>query len=179
MSYCGRTYTFIHIPKTGGNSIKHAVGKEESGHQSIEHIICDGDYFGVRCDTMKPFVAFIRNPYDRLVSAWAYSIERNMNRLPKKFKTLVKHLDKHIHKLHLQPQTDWLKTERNVTIILYHFETIGRDFADMQLRFGFAAVLKQGNASNHKHWATYYTPEMREKVYQHYLADFLAFGYPK
>ena len=63
---------FIHLPKTGGSSIRHGIWASRY----------EGPAFAAIPDNWRPYFkfAFVRHPLDRLVSAWAdFSQLRNFN----------------------------------------------------------------------------------------------------
>ena len=82
-----KEFIFIHIPKTGGTSIKNIIGKTGS-HLTIDEIAEKGeDALGTKFDSNKnlPMVYFVRNPFDRLVSAYHYVLETEKAKLPEIF----------------------------------------------------------------------------------------------
>ena len=84
-----KEFIFIHIPKTGGTSVKSIIG-ETGSHLTIDEIITKGeDELGTKFNINKnlPLVYFVRNPLDRLVSAYHYVVETEKVKLPKIFDT--------------------------------------------------------------------------------------------
>ena len=74
---------FIHIPKSGGTSIASALIGKPSGHPYLyQYYLSNKEY-------TKKFYKFcvVRNPYDRLVSAYAHISQRECN---PEFKILFK-----------------------------------------------------------------------------------------
>ena len=72
MTVIKNNFIFIHIPKTAGRSIKNSIGAyAESGgrgHATLQELAAGiGNY-----QEDLPVVCFVRNPYDRLVSAFYY-----------------------------------------------------------------------------------------------------------
>jgi len=70
-------FIFIHIPKTGGRSIKNSIGTAAEttggGHPTLQELVDNGsDGIGNNYQENLPVVCFVRNPYDRLVSAFYY-----------------------------------------------------------------------------------------------------------
>ena len=70
-------FIFIHIPKTGGRSIKNSIGAPSEapggGHLTLQELVDNGsDGVGNTYQENLPVVCFVRNPYDRLVSAFYY-----------------------------------------------------------------------------------------------------------
>jgi chondroitin 4-sulfotransferase 11 len=57
---------FIHIPKNAGTSVTEALGLEAPGHRG---------WWAYRGERWRSHLRFcvVRNPFDRLVSAWAYA----------------------------------------------------------------------------------------------------------
>jgi hypothetical protein len=77
---------FIHIPKSGGTSIASAIIGKPSGHPYLyEYYLANKNY----TNTFYKFCV-VRNPYDRLVSAYAHISKRECNI---EFKVLFKKLN--------------------------------------------------------------------------------------
>lgn len=76
---------FIHIPKSGGTSIATAIIGKPAGHPYLY------EYYLADKELTKKFYKFcvVRNPYDRLVSAYAHISKRDCN---PEFKVLFKKL---------------------------------------------------------------------------------------
>ena len=77
---------FIHVPKAGGNSIKKIIGISGGGHCTIlDYEIFDKHKFYVYFK-----FAFVRNPWDRFLSAYTYLKElgSNQDRLLSAYKYL-------------------------------------------------------------------------------------------
>lgn len=64
-----KNFIFIHIPKTGGTAICHALGIDEVGHFKIDYL---KSIYTERWDKAFKF-AVVRNPWDRFVSNYEYS----------------------------------------------------------------------------------------------------------
>ena len=77
MTVIRNNFIFIHIPKTGGRSIKNSISAREdgsnAGHMTLQKLAQQGvDENGNPYQDNLPVVCFVRNPYDRLVSAFYY-----------------------------------------------------------------------------------------------------------
>ena len=77
MTIIKNNFIFIHIPKTGGRSIKNSIRPREvgpnAGHMTLQKLAQQGaDENGNPYQDNLPVVSFVRNPYDRLVSAFYY-----------------------------------------------------------------------------------------------------------
>jgi len=77
MTVIRNNFIFIHIPKTGGRSIKNSISAREdgpnTGHMTLQKLAQQGaDENGNPYQDNLPVVSFVRNPYDRLVSAFYY-----------------------------------------------------------------------------------------------------------
>ena len=78
-------FIFIHVPKTGGSSVKKALGIKVHGHKKFSDWSKDyPDYFSF---------AFTRNPWDRFVSSFFYLEQGGM------FEYDQKNYDKYINGL--------------------------------------------------------------------------------
>lgn len=67
-------YIFVHVPKTGGQSISNALGNHKKREQSTHtplRCVEKGDRFAF---------GFIRNPWARMVSLYRFCCQKNMGR---------------------------------------------------------------------------------------------------
>ena len=77
MTVIKENFIFIHIPKTGGRSIKNSIDAlteaPGGGHMTLQELVDKGsDGVGNNYQESLPVVCFVRNPYDRLVSTFYY-----------------------------------------------------------------------------------------------------------
>jgi Sulfotransferase family len=190
---------FVHIQKTGGNSIASALGGQPDCPE--KHFLARDlrDCYGsnVWNDYFK--FAFVRNPWDRLVSWWsmisdnreAYANGVRFN----KFQSLVlsrgttfqKFLDcdeeildadgpKWIYRNQIDYLTDTFG--RSIVDFVGRFESIREDFDVVtQKMLSRSYTLPHLNRSTHLHYAEYYNPAMVEKVEARFARDIAAFGY--
>ena len=179
-------FLFLHLPKTGGTSInkffndKFDNNKRDFGHPYLSEYKCNNfdDYFKF---------TIVRNPYDRLVSAFFYmkeysKFQSDIN-FRKKWKLehdtfesfVIEKLpiivgNKNTRPRHFKPQVD--------------FGTAGLDyigsFVTMQDDMNFICDeigidrqdLPHVNSSNHKRYDEYYNEELLNIVKTLYLEDF-------
>jgi hypothetical protein len=193
-------WIFVHVQKTGGNSVRAALG---------------GDIF----DARKHFTArelrashgeavwkasfkfsFVRNPWDRLVSWWSmidnardyvdpaqppnaffgYVLAR-----AKSFEEFLLRCDGEIvdsdgRKNIFRNQIDYLVDDDGAILVDFvgRFERLQQGFDEISRRLGRAPVeLARTNASQHAAYTAYYTPAMAEIVARRYAADIAQFGY--
>ena len=189
---------FMHIPKTGGMSLYRAIK-----HPRVKikgHFIQNPLYIHLK-DSLKfypqkPFVfTFVRNPWDRLVSAFFYlnqggmnvSDRRDMKRYIKKYKGDFKAFVKEavaegwaLDQLHLKPQVDWICDDdgKLLTDFTGRFETLREDIQVISEKTGIPfKSLDHRNKSKHKPYQNYYTDETLEIVANAYAKDIEMFGY--
>ncbi len=194
-----KKYIFVHIPKTAGVSIYELLGDKKQ--QSHKHLYDYDEYY-------RDYFSFavVRNPLDRLVSAYTYMnvggrgfkgdlFAQNVVSKFKDFKDFSlnledvqddlarfsnKHNGKHIVGFpHLHPQTLWTH-EGNLQIIDYviHLENLENDFKKIRKILGkFRINIPNKNTSDRKDYAKYYDHENLELVIQFYKDDFENLGY--
>jgi len=187
-----RRAIFVHIPKCAGIAVKKALFDDLSGG----HI-----KLSTYCRTFEPdlFLAyfkftFVRNPWDRLVSAYHFLkgggygerdrqwFERELSAYGD-FDDFVckwlrpENMGKHVH---FWPQSDFL-VDRNHSGVkvdyVAFYENIDEDFRFIARRIGVEKELRKQNTSSHKSYMDYYRDETREIVRNLYLADIERFGY--
>lgn len=172
---------FIHIPKTGGMSIK----------SILEGSLFDLDFnnrhlFAVEfCariskqlyDKLYKFTV-VRNPYDRLVSYYYFMLKDDF------------HVDHIVHTQSLSEYVVWaceggvstqfeqvsLNGRIAVDRILY-FETLQDDWEQLAYEFALESQLPVTNASSHMHWCNELSEEDMGLIYKSFLVDFKMFGY--
>lgn len=200
---------FVHIPKTAGTSIEKALGmhgdwrvedreiffgmstRGQEGAalssvflqhlraQEIEHLLPQAfaTYFRF---------SVVRNPWDRLVSAYA-NLDPNLQQSAEQvgiqlrdlpFETFVERsLD--VDHAHLRPQVDFLTTDRGDLLVDYvaRWENLADDFEAICRRLGVAATLPHANRSKREDYRDYYSAKTRTQVEARYREDIETFGY--
>jgi hypothetical protein len=187
----------VHIQKTGGNSIRHALGMaliDPHKHRSafeLRHI------YGVDIWQSYFRFGFVRNPWDRLVSWWEM-IQRNaaqgrpMNGFQRYVLERARTFEEFIHNCNddypdadgskwiFRNQVDYL-TDANGTVMVDYvgqFERLHADFAIVANRLGLGNVsIPHVNRSVHAPYTEYYSPQLRDVVGERYSRDIAAFDY--
>lgn len=85
---------------------------------------------------------------------------------------------------HLQMQSDILSMPGIALDFIGRVENYNADFARVLDHVGASEAIRREalvpmNASRRRHWADYYTPELADRIYRAYEADFDRFGYPR
>lgn len=173
---------FIHIPKAGGSSVQNIFKKHNKDLTGCLHRPVTA-YPKKHRDSCFVF-SFVRNPYDRLLSAHKYltggygnqaDIEFG-NKLSVNFKHFVKNqLNDNITWVHFKPMIFWLN--RDIDFI-GKMENFQEDFDFVCDKIGIPRQqLPHKNKSKHKHYTEYYDDETREIVAEKYAKDIECFGY--
>ena len=183
---------FVHIPKCAGIAVKKALFDDLSGgHTKLS----------TYCTVFEPELflsyfkfTFIRNRWDRLVSAYHFLKgggygEADKNWFARElgnfrdFDEFVRNwlkaenIRKHIHFI---PQMEFLEDENNDGIKVDYiglYENIEDDFNHIAKRLGVGETLKKRNGSNHESYKDYYCDTTREIVRNVYLKDIERLGY--
>lgn len=215
---------YVHVPKTGGHSLLadsavalggievaiegqnfvtyRAIQRPNLTLTYIGHNTGPADYMTIaRYKKQHPHCfafAFVRNPYDRLVSAFYYLSKGGLNESDRRdrfqyvrayqsnFRLFV--LDALagpeppiiFRQIHLRPQVDWLCDESGRVVVDYlaHFESIESAYEDLGRRFGVVLPApSHENKSQHRRYETYYDEKLRAVVARAYRADFERLGY--
>lgn len=183
---------FVHIPKCAGISInKSLFGNLGCGHATIGQYLAT---LGVkRFDSFFKFT-IVRNPWDRLVSAFFFLKNGGMNRFDKDFADkhlyLYNDFEAFVHEwvnkenirkyIHFLPQGYFLcigNSEPLVDFIGY-YENIEEDYKKIASRIGSKKRLDKLNfRKNKKKYSSYYSSEMLKIVGDVYQKDVDMFGY--
>jgi hypothetical protein len=191
----------VAVPKVGGNSLIDAIYGTDGARvldASAQHKpalvfkLFDAARFA---DYFK--IAFVRNPWDRLVSAYAFleaggkhDVDAQWSRrfiapsggfggfvrrlsLQSGFRRAV------MRSPHFIPQSRFVCDENNAMSMdfLGRFERMDEDFAKLSGQLGLTAALPQSNISEHAPYQDYYDDETRRLVGEIYAEDVQNFGY--
>ena len=166
--------TFIHIPKNAGTSISQWLVTREKGKWSFEnhhggkHWTLD-QMRRVATEDLGITFCCVRNPWDRLVSAFHYyKKQKKFNN--RTFPEFIKGKDWHQVS---KPQTAYFDEQ---TIIL-RYENLKEDFQQIQKLYGNHLGLPRSNRSVHGTFQKYYTDELVDIVAQRHKSDIERFGY--
>ena len=189
---------YIHVPKTAGRSVEKAFAFEIVPRRSID------DPFGVRevlresekhlpaavlqrsfPDAFASYykVGFVRNSWDRIVSAYFW-LRASCN-LRRGFKDWVMQdfvdTPPRERNIFVEPyQLDWLTDEDGNIIVDYigRFEKLTQSFSEVCDHIGAVNVkLPHCNKTEHEHYSTYYDAETRDRIAKRYEKDNQFFGF--
>lgn len=192
MEFDRRKAIFVHIPKCAGIAVKKALFDDLSGGHTKLSTYCLA-FEPERFLTYFKFT-FVRNPWDRLVSAYHFLKAGGYGEADKRwfdgelgtykdFDDFVcnwlrrENMHKHIH---FCPQVDFLEdgNHRGVHVDYVGFyENIEDDFKYIAKRMGVDAELHKRNTSSHESFQDYYREKTREIVRRLYQRDIERLGY--
>lgn len=190
---------FVHIPKCAGISVARSLfGNDAGGHLPIRAYL--------KNFSEQEFVNFfkftiVRNPWDRLVSAYWYLKNGGMNQSDRMWAeqhlSFYKNFNEFVIEwvctenietgLHFQPQYQFVALpkplpSRGVIIpfdFIGSFENLHHDFSYIQQQLGFEGQLRHENKTpkKYKDFRSYYSDKTREIVANVYREDIALFGY--
>ena len=182
---------FIHIPKTAGVSLAKAIYGDVTleGHRSF--------YFNSIALNIKNEVyfsfSFVRNPFDRLYSAYKFLNEGGMNHLDKlAFQTHLSEFEdfedlilnglnkKLIYQItHFIPQHEYLCDKSGSILVDFigRFENLDKDILLLSKKLNKNIELNHHNYNDKSDYKEVYTDEMIYKVNQIYQKDIDIFKY--
>ncbi len=182
---------FIHIPKCGGISLRKTFGFSDSD-------MCYGKIPDVCNDEFK--FAFVRNPFDRIVSAWkmlAFGTDRGH---PAEFfndydKYDISKFSKFVNiaidtSIGHSAESTFIEFLRHHCIPMSHpyhciadadfigrFENFAVDCNKLLKRLDVDKTLQHHNKTIHDHYSMYYDDKLREIISKFYKADLQKFNY--
>ncbi|MDM7859634.1 sulfotransferase family 2 domain-containing protein [Alteromonas sp. ASW11-36] len=181
---------FVHITKTAGTSVALALFNALPYHyRAWQYRVI----FGRKTFAQYYKFAFVRNPWDRLYSAFSYLKGGGWDDNDKKWaaENLADINDfndfvmnwltperLHAH-LHFWPQSEFICNAKDKPLIDYlaYFETINDDFNHIAKRIKTDVQLTHTNASKRAGYQSVYSDEAIAKVAELYARDIHNFGY--
>jgi hypothetical protein len=204
-----RRCVFIHVPKTGGTSIETALGLhgpwQDENRRTFFGMMGSPDLLALprtsaflqhlsigEVQELAPEAreyfsfAFVRNPWDRMVSAY----HRTDPHLLEQGRQVGIHLSglsfaeflsrtERIEHAHLREQAHFICDRSGTVRVDYtgRFETIEQDFRSVCRRLGVDLPLPRLNTSTHRDYRHYYDGETAAFVAKRYRRDIELFGY--
>lgn len=185
---------FVHIKKTGGTSIRHALPFEEIDlgrslkHYSARQIIRSvGRPAWDRAFTF----GFVRNPWTRLASLFRYLKRENNHTVEGlDFKAYVRQvMERNLIGWPLNlpaglPQVNWLRDDSGQIKLSFigHQESLSQDILTLASQLNLGSIdlphLNQTKSLDLQKTLDQYTPEMKSMMVALYEEDFDTFGYP-
>lgn len=176
---------FIHPPKTGGCSLMRLLCPwERVLHYSLRHYEARSDWpmLGRLLS-----VGNIRNPWDRLVSAWSFLRESGRIGEAMTFGDYVRWHEQNPEPLRLESNKDWLQPGPAVEWLrgsgcevgvdyVCCVGTYDDDFGRISPLFG-GATLERLNVSSHEDYRCYYEAKTADAVGRIYRGDLDVFGF--
>ncbi len=185
-------FIFIHPMKTSGSSIQVALkdygtastARIENADQSIKHM---------RAKELKRIVgsdfwqgafkfAFVRNPWDRLVSFYFHKKSEN-SKVTRNYESFSDFVHRHPVRIgRWGPLVDFICNEKKEIMIDFvgRYETLVTDFREIASRLGISSEteLQHINKSNHECYRSYYyDDDLVNVVYDKYKDDIEVFDY--
>ena len=182
---------FVHVTKSGGTAVAQALFGEQPHHyRAIQYRAM----YGIRRYNAMFKFAFVRNPWDRLYSAWSYLSGGGWSHFDHRwyieniaryedFNTFIRQwltedsISEHIH---FWPQSWFLCDKHGRVIVDYvgRFENLADDYEVVSRRLGIGSPLKQLNTSSRKaNYTEIYEPDTIDLVTRVYQQDIDLFGY--
>lgn len=199
---------FAHAPKCAGTSIKLTLGLEFI-IPPYWHCTWDEARTALGNDTFDSYTKFavVRNPWDRVISAWKMFEEKPWCRQPRSYSLSAfidviedESIPYRAKYRNEQEQNEWMMTVENIrhhTLPCLHpyyglvddsgnlavdhvikFELLDEGFNDLLDRLGVPRqTLIRENTTRHEHYSTYFDDSNEKRVAKYFARDVELFGY--
>ena len=181
-------FIFIHITKTGGTSVETALGGKLHDHRACKKYI---EEYGDDIFDRLPSFTIVRNPWDKMVSHYAYlrlhKKANEKNKVPWSSKVKDLSFDQWLEKIANGEQVtafplrhfNYIKVNGKIVVKhIIRFENLQEDFNKACSKIGIEATkLPHLNKSNHAHYSCYYNEKTKNIIGKHYKEEIDYFGY--
>lgn len=180
-----QSFAFVHINKTGGTSVVKALGMRFQHLTARELREKLGDD---RWEARYTF-SFVRNPWDRIVSLYAYRVKTNQTGLgdthlsfPEWTRACFRDRDpRYLNKPKMfMPQTEWLAGPTGEIDVDFvgRFERLGDDFGEVCEAIGRSDLhLPHLKSSSRGDYRSYYDAEAVDLIRTAFASDVETWGY--
>lgn len=187
---------FVQITKNASSAIHDAL--RNNSDYSHDHALYIDILSNNDPELIESYYSFavVRNPYDRFVSAWEYLSNYEEVRWPLSFEETVRQFHKRGRFFYTSEDLVWWPQARFISIKkiilvdkVLRYETLSEEWPGVVEEIvkrtpeGFSRpkeLLDRMNTNpREKSLDEYYTPELKEMVYDLYRRDFEMFGYEK
>jgi hypothetical protein len=181
-------FIFIHISKTGGTSIEHALNPSVTLDRSNISDITGNTNFVDKHWSAKQYLkeypkeyreyfkfAFVRNPWDRMLSNYQWLMLLGIINCE-----FAQWIIKPTYGYNAYNYNRMICNNSGSIIVDYigKFETLQQDFNKICNKIGIQQqTLSHTNKTNHKHYTEYYNEETKQIIAQKYEKDIEYFGY--
>jgi hypothetical protein len=177
-------YVFIHINKTGGTSVERALHLRSERRTALEKRAEMGEARFARAFKF----AFVRNPWDKVVSHYHYRVRTNRSGLADTgigFRDWVlRAYGERDPRFYDDPrmfmdQVHWVGDEDGRCLVDFvgRFERLESDFDEVCRRIGVAATLPHVKTTSHTHYRDAYDDQTRAVIAERFAPDITAWGY--
>ena len=194
------SYCWLQIPKCGSSSIRthlnHHTEKSLTGLGGQPQDIADWKKFEYKKEYLDLFnFAFVRNPFDRLLSCWIDKVKLHHRWSKNKYQGKNKHYlidnnfsfkefaakickEKNFRDGHWKPLLEFFPERHLDFISKFRLENLQEDFNIVCDKIGIPQQqLPHTNETKHKHYTEYYDDETKQIVAEKYAKDIEYFGY--
>lgn len=171
----GRQFIFIHVPKTAGTSVGRALkAAVPAGWRPGPHIPAY-TVLEIRRDWFS--FAFVRNPWDRMVSLWRFA---GPDKTLREFIIFSRVEPRPFSEPFKMQQTWFINDQMGKPLVSFigRFEQLHTDFSHVCHEIGIEVpTLGHFNRTEHTNYRDYYDAETREMMAADYAQDIDTFGY--
>ncbi|MFM7138217.1 MAG: sulfotransferase family 2 domain-containing protein [Planctomycetota bacterium] len=202
------SFAFVHVPKTGGSSVHTALGAHAV---CVDDYWANRAFarFGIPVNRFAPWpytkfrthasaatlaawlspdvferlfkFAFVRNPWDLLVSYWHYLRDKPGHRrghVARRLPDFAAYVDYEIRRGRFS-QSGLLCNRQGELLVDFvgRYESLPGDFSFICRRIGIEATLPRVNAGSRGDYRDYYPPTLAARVAEAFAADVERFGY--
>jgi len=190
----GTRSLFIHIQKTAGSSIEGALWRADPAigahlRDGRRHQFAREVRGAVAPEVWRDYFkfAFVRNPWDRLVSWYAMCMQnpssnkfsRYVHDTAPTFSDFISKATTGVGIRTTYNQLDYVSDDYGTVIVDFigRYERLGDDFAVVRDRLKLPQDLAHLNRTPHGEYREYYTAETRDIVARRFARDIAHFGY--
>lgn len=190
-------FIFVHIPKTGGTSVRralriaspqsqHPLAETRTKHEPLLTLMSRvSENEAAQLNQYYKF-AFVRNPWDRVVSLHAYLLKKETQFPINDFRSLDTFINglytgiSWIRNLHSSKrQIEFIVNDQAQISVdfLGRFENLTTDFRFVTNKLGLKARLPHLNRSDHADYRRVLSKISRQQIAEYYRTDIETFGY--